>query len=63
MGHINTFDFEGDYLTWTTDGAHAGTVFSRSGRFNCTNVCGTLLPHVSENLDLNYMQKCIRQFN
>lgn len=42
MGHINTFDFDGDYLTWTTDGAHAGTVFRRSGKFNCTNVCGTM---------------------
>jgi type I restriction enzyme S subunit len=42
MGRIDTFDFEGEYITWTTDGAYAGTVFYRSGRFNCTNVCGTL---------------------
>jgi type I restriction enzyme S subunit len=42
MGAIDTFDFEGEYVTWTTDGAYAGTVFYRSGRFNCTNVCGTL---------------------
>jgi type I restriction enzyme S subunit len=42
MGNIATFDFDGDYLTWTTDGANAGTVFRRSGKFNCTNVCGTL---------------------
>jgi len=42
MGRINTFDFDGDYLTWTTDGANAGSVFRRAGRFNCTNVCGTL---------------------
>jgi type I restriction enzyme, S subunit len=42
MGRIDTFDFEGDYLTWTTDGANAGSVFRRAGRFNCTNVCGTL---------------------
>ena len=41
MGRLATFDFEGDYLTWTTDGANAGTVFRRSGKFNCTNVCGT----------------------
>ncbi len=40
MGHLDTFDFEGDYLTWTTDGANAGTVFFRTGKFNCTNVCG-----------------------
>ena len=42
MGKIDTYDFEGEYVTWTTDGAYAGTVFYRSGRFNCTNVCGTL---------------------
>jgi type I restriction enzyme S subunit len=42
MGYLDTFEFEGDYITWTTDGAHAGTVFYRSGRFNCTNVCGTI---------------------
>lgn len=42
LGYINTFDYEGVYITWTTDGANAGTVFLRSGRFNCTNICGTL---------------------
>lgn len=42
MGYIDTFDFEGEYITWTTDGANAGTVFYRNGKFNCTNVCGTL---------------------
>jgi type I restriction enzyme, S subunit len=42
MGSIDTFDFDGEYVTWTTDGAYAGTVFYRSGKFNCTNVCGTL---------------------
>lgn len=42
MGYLDTFEFEGDYITWTTDGANAGTVFARNGRFNCTNVCGTI---------------------
>jgi type I restriction enzyme S subunit len=42
MGAINTYDFDGEYITWTTDGAYAGTVFHRKGKFNCTNVCGTL---------------------
>jgi len=42
MGRLDTYDFEGDYLTWTTDGAKAGTVFRRRGKFSCTNVCGTL---------------------
>ncbi len=42
LGLIDTYDFEGEYLTWTTDGANAGKVFYRSEKFNCTNVCGTL---------------------
>ena len=42
LGYINTFDYEGEYVTWTTDGVNAGTVFMRRGQFNCTNICGTL---------------------
>jgi type I restriction enzyme S subunit len=42
FGRISTYDFDGEYLTWTTDGIYAGAVFHRSGKFNCTNVCGTL---------------------
>lgn len=42
MGYIDTYEFDGEYITWTTDGANAGTVFYRNGKFNCTNVCGTI---------------------
>ncbi len=42
LGYINTYDFDYEQITWTTDGANAGTVFLRSGKHNCTNVCGTL---------------------
>ena len=42
MGYLDDFMFDGEYITWTTDGANAGTVFYRNGKFNCTNVCGTL---------------------
>jgi type I restriction enzyme S subunit len=52
LGYIDTYDFDGEMLTWTTDGANAGTVFIRDGKFNCTNVCGTLIPR--ENLYLKY---------
>ena len=44
MGYLNSYDFDGEYVTWTTDGVNAGTVFYRNGKFNCTNVCGTLSP-------------------
>ena len=42
MGYIVSYDFEKEGLTWTTDGAYAGTVFYRKGKYNCTNVCGIL---------------------
>ncbi|MDR3525592.1 MAG: restriction endonuclease subunit S [Acetobacteraceae bacterium] len=45
MGYLDTYSFDGEYITWTTDGANAGTVFYRNGRFNCTNVCGTIKLH------------------
>ena len=59
FGYIDTFDFEGDFLTWTTDGANAGTVFERHGRFNCTNVCGTL--HATCPISYTFFQHAINQ--
>lgn len=44
MGFLHSYDIEGESLTWTTDGANAGTVFYRTGKYNCTNVCGVLQP-------------------
>ncbi len=54
MGAIDSYDFEGKYITWTTDGAYAGTVFYRNGKFNCTNVCGTMKPK-SKDVDLRFV--------
>lgn len=42
MGYYKEFLYE-DAITWTTDGANAGTVNFRAGKFYCTNVCGVLL--------------------
>ena len=42
LGYDDNYDFDGKYLTWTTDGANAGKVFYRNGKFRCTNVCGVL---------------------
>lgn len=42
FGRISTYDYDGEYLTWTTDGANAGSIFYRNGKFNITNVCGLL---------------------
>lgn len=58
FGYLDTFDFEGDYVTWTTDGAYAGTVFFRTGKFNCTNVCGTLKAK-STRLNMRYLAETL----
>ena len=55
LGFIDTYDYDVSQLTWTTDGANAGTVFLREGKYNCTNVCGTLLPKIS-NMSMKYMK-------
>lgn len=54
MGYLNSYDFDGEVVTWTTDGVNAGTVFYRTGKFNCTNVCGTLTPKKSS-IDLKFL--------
>ena len=41
-GFYSEFLFE-NAITWTTDGANAGDVNYRPGKFYCTNVCGVLL--------------------
>lgn len=41
-GYYGEYLYE-DAITWTTDGANAGDVNFREGKFYCTNVCGVLL--------------------
>ncbi|MFV8489119.1 restriction endonuclease subunit S [Mycoplasma sp. 31_09] len=41
MGYYKEYLFE-NCITWTTDGANAGTVKFRNEKFYCTNVCGVL---------------------
>lgn len=42
IGYYDKFLYE-DAITWTTDGANAGDVNFRKGKFYCTNVCGVLI--------------------
>ncbi len=43
FGRINTYDQVGTFITWTTDGANAGSVFYREKeKFSITNVCGLI---------------------
>lgn len=52
IGKINSYDFEGEYISWTTDGANAGTVFYRTGKFSITNVCGLI--KINDESTINY---------
>ena len=55
LGYIDTYDYDYPQLTWTTDGANAGSIFLRTGYYNCTNVCGTLNP-TDGLVDLRYQK-------
>ena len=54
MGYYSEFLYK-DAITWTTDGANAGTVHYRTGCFYCTNVCGVLLSNKG------YANKCVSE--
>lgn len=55
IGRIKTFDFEQEAITWTTDGANAGTVFYREGCFSITNVCGLVTIKNIQTLNYKYL--------
>ena len=56
LGLINTFDYEGTYITWTTDGAHAGSIFYHEDKkFNITNVCGLIKNKSNIKLKLKFI--------
>ena len=55
IGRIKTFDFEQEAITWTTDGANAGTVFYREGCFSITNVCGLITIKNIQTLNYKYL--------
>jgi type I restriction enzyme S subunit len=43
FGYINTFDYDDESITGTTDGANAGSVFYHTNeKYSITNVCGLL---------------------
>ena len=55
FGYINSYDYDCESITWTTDGANAGSVFYHSGeKYSITNVCG-LLRSQKEDVVLKYV--------
>ena len=55
IGRIDTFDFDGEFISWTTDGANAGTVFYRTGKFSITNVCGLIKVNDESRLSYKFL--------
>lgn len=57
IGKINSFDYDKECLTWTTDGIYAGTVFYRNGKFSMTTHCGALIlkDEYKDKIDLRYV--------
>ncbi|QDY87710.1 restriction endonuclease subunit S [Mycoplasma anserisalpingitidis] len=42
IGKLNYYMFDGEYVTWTTDGYYAGTFYYRNEKFSATTHCGVL---------------------
>lgn len=55
LGRISTYNYDGEYLTWTTDGAYAGTIFHRKGKFSITNVCGLIAIKSPDILNIRFL--------
>ena len=54
LTHIDTFDYDGKYLTWTTNG-FAGYIKVIDEKFSANGDRGILIPKV-DNIDLDYMK-------
>lgn len=46
IGRINSYEYSGQYLSWTVDGVNSGTVEILEGKFNTGNGRGLLIPKV-----------------
>lgn len=57
IANINSFDYDQECLTWTTDGTYVGTVFVRNGKFSMTTHCGGLFlkPEHRGKISLEYL--------
>lgn len=54
LTYIDTFDYDGDYLSWSTNG-FAGTVTVLKGRFSINGDRGLLIPKM-DNIDILYLR-------
>ena len=66
VAYIDTYDWDAQdqkWLTWTTDGVYAGTVFVRNGKFSMNTHCGLLKPKedINYDLDIDYIAWILNQ--
>ncbi len=63
IGSIDTYDYEEECFTWTTDGTYVGTVFYRNGKFSITTHCGILRvkPQYRDKVDFEYLNFILNQ--
>ncbi len=65
IGKIDKYDWDtqgNEWLTWTTDGVYAGTVFKRNGKFSMNTHCGLLKPKGElKNIDISYIRHILNK--
>jgi len=63
IGKIDSYDYEEECFTWTTDGTYVGTVFYKNGKFSITTHCGILKLKKQHDgkVDFEYMKYILNQ--
>jgi len=63
IGSIDSYDYEEECFTWTTDGTYVGTVFYRNGKFSITTHCGILRvkPEYKDKVNFEYLNFILNQ--
>lgn len=59
LWYIQTYDYDKDSITWTTDWANAWSVFFRQWKFNATNVCW-ILTLIDSKQNYQYLTHALR---
>lgn len=57
FGYINSYMYDGEFITISADGAYAGTVFLQNGKFSITNVCFILIKN--KDIDFKFNNKFV----
>ena len=61
FGYIDNYDYDYESITWTTDGANAGSVFYHiNEKFSITNVCGLLRVLNAQEVNTRFLYYCLQ---